>query len=506
MSGLVAGMACTDCAGQPARADSVVGEALGALAPLVKARAAERALRIAVIGTGGAAMAAAITSAERGARVTLIDRGTIGGTCVNLGCVPSKIMIRAAHIAHLRAGSPFDAGLSAAAPKVDRWPLLAQQQARVDELRAVKYEALIADNPNITLLRGEAKFRDSNTLVVLLSASGEQLVPFDHALITTGASPAVPDVSGLAGTPFWTSAEALACEQLPRHLTVYGGSAVALELSQAFLRLGTEVTLVARSTLLSKQDPLIGETLKGLLEHEGMRILTRRSARNVSHADGLFTVDVGDEAIVGNRLLIATGRRANTAGLRLDAVGVKTRADGAIVVDDHARTSAENIYASGDCTDQPQFVYVAAAGGSRAAANMTGGDATLDLRTMPAVVFTDPQVATVGLSEADARRQGIETDSRTLTLDNVPRALVNFETHGFIKMVAEAASGRLLGVQALAADAGELIQSAALAIHNDMTVADLAAQLFPYLTMVEGLKLCAQTFTKDVKQLSCCAA
>jgi len=153
-----------------------------------------------------------------------------------------------------------------------------------------------------------------------------------------------------------------------------------------------------------------------------------------------------------------------------------------------------------------KFVYVAAAGGSRAAANMTGGDATLDLRSMPAVVFTDPQVATVGLSEADAHRKGIETDSRTLTLDNIPRALVNFDTRGFIKIVAEAASGRLLGVQALAPDAGELIQSAALAIHNDMTVADLAGQLFPYLTMVEGLKLCAQTFTKDVKQLSCCAA
>jgi mercuric reductase len=169
------------------------------------------------------------------------------------------------------------------------------------------------------------------------------------------------------------------------------------------------------------------------------------------------------------------------------------------------RTSAADIYAAGDCTDQPQFVYVAAAAGSRAAINMTGGDASLDLSCMPAVLFTDPQVATVGYSEAQAQQAGIDTDSRTLSLNNVPRALVNFDTRGFIKLVAEAGTGRLVGVQALAPEAGELIQSAALAIRARMTVQELAEQLFPYLTMVEGLKLAAQAFTQDVTRLSCCA-
>lgn len=153
----------------------------------------------------------------------------------------------------------------------------------------------------------------------------------------------------------------------------------------------------------------------------------------------------------------------------------------------------------------PQFVYVAAAAGSRAGINMTGGDAKLDLSTMPAVIFTDPQVATVGLTEEQAKAQGIATDSRVLEMENVPRALANFETDGFIKLVVEKASGRLIGAQILAHEGGELIQSAALAIGNRMTVIELADQLFPYLTMVEGLKLCAQTFNKDVKELSCCA-
>ena len=205
----------------------------------------------------------------------------------------------------------------------------------------------------------------------------------------------------------------------------------------------------------------------------------------------------------GDRLLVATGRNPNTRGLGLEGIGVKTDTRGGIVVDAHMRTSAPDICAAGDCTDQPQFVYVAAAAGTRAAINMSGGEAVLDLSTMPAVVFTDPQVATVGCSEAEAHHDGIETDSRILT--NVPRALANFDTRGFIKIVAEAGSGRLLGVQAVAPEAGELIQTAALAIHARMTVQELASQLFPYLTMVEGLKLCAQTFFKDVKQLSCCA-
>ena len=175
------------------------------------------------------------------------------------------------------------------------------------------------------------------------------------------------------------------------------------------------------------------------------------------------------------------------------------------MVNECMESNVAGIYAAGDCCNMPQFVYVAAAAGSRAGINMTGGKAKLDLSTMPAVIFTDPQVATVGLSEEQAKSQGINTISRVLSMENVPRALANFETDGFIKLVAEAESNRIIGAQLLAHEAGEMIQSAVLAIHSGMTVTDLADQLFPYLTMVEGLKLCAQTFNKNIKELSCCA-
>lgn len=461
-------------------------------------------LHIAVIGSGGSAMAAALKSAERGAWVTLIERGTIGGTCVNVGCVPSKIMIRAAHVAHLRRTSPFDEGIAAVEPYIDRPRLLAQQQARVDELRHAKYEGILEDNPAITVLQGEARFIDANTLQVTGADGTESEVCFDRAFIGTGARPTIPPVPGLSDTPYWTSTTALASDIIPDRLTVIGASVVAVELAQAFARLGSEVTILARSRLVSREDPAVGEAIETAFQAEGVKVLNNTQASQISYTNEEFVLATNAGELRADRLLVAVGRTPNTDRLNLEAIGVET-ARRAILVDDCLRTTVPDIYAAGDCTDQPQFVYVAAAGGSRAAVNMTGGDARLDLSAMPEVVFTDPQIATVGLSEADAEARGFVTDSRTLTLDNVPRALVNFDTGGFIKMVAERESGRLLGVQSVAGEAGELIQTAVMALRARMTVNEIADELFPYLTMVEGLKLCAQTFTKDVKQLSCCA-
>jgi mercuric reductase len=469
------------------------------------ARGGELRLRIAVIGSGGAAMAAALQAAERGAEVTLIERGVIGGTCVNVGCVPSKILIRAAHIAHLRRESPFDAGLSAVPAIVDRPRLLAQQQGRVEDLRRTKYEGILAGIPGITVEHGEARFEDGHTLLVTLAGAEERRVAFDRCVIATGASASVPPVPGLMETPYWTSTEALASASIPPRLAVIGSSVVAVELAQAFARLGSHVTILARSTLFFREDPAIGQAVTDAFRAEGITVLTHTQASRVSFNNDEFTLVTSRGDVRADKLLVATGRAPNTRGLRLDVIGVALDARGAIVVDDHLRTSAPDVFAAGDCTDRPQFVYVAAAAGTRAAVNMMGGDATLDLATMPAVVFTDPQVATVGLSDAEAHLQNMETDSRTLPLDAVPRALVNFDTRGFVKLVAEAGTGRLLGVQIVAPEAGEVIQAAALAIRARMTVHDLADQLFPYLTMVEGLRLAAQTFTKDVSQLSCCA-
>lgn len=462
-------------------------------------------LHVAIIGSGGAAFAAAIRAVETGARVTMIERdGVIGGTCVNVGCVPSKIMLRAAEIRHDQAHHPFN-GIGRSEVPVDRERLLAQLRARVDALRDAKYESIIVSNPNITLLPGEARFEDARTLVVTGAAgTAHRLVP-DRILVATGAAPIIPPIPGLAETPYWTSTEALFAEAIPASLIVIGSSFVALELAQAYRRLGVTVTVLARSTLLTRDDPELGAGLQAALEEEGIRVLTGSAAQKIAYRDGSFAVTLASGLIEAERLLIATGRQPNTAGLNLKIAGVNTDSTGAIVVDDHLQTSASHVYAAGDCSTLPQLVYVAAAAGTRAAINMTGGDVRLDLSIVPAVIFTDPAVATVGLDEAQARAAGIEVIARRLDLENVPRALANFDTRGFVKLVAEVGSNRLIGAQILAHNAGEMIQTAALAIRYRMTVQELGDTLFPYLVMAEGIKLAAQTFTKDVSQLSCCA-
>jgi len=467
-------------------------------------------LHVAIIGSGSAAFACAIKAAEGGARVSMIeDAPIIGGCCVNVGCVPSKILIRVAQLAQQQRNNPFN-GLENHKPQLNRALLARQQSARVEALRAAKYQNILDTNPALSLVQGYARFKNTNTLLVTQTNGDEQEIAADRILIATGSAPTIPPIDGLADTPYWTSTQALFAEKTPAHLVVVGSSTVAVEIAQAYRRLGAEVTILARHTLLYKEDPLLGEKLSTLFEKEGTQVLNHTQACRVAYDSQGFTLEIrslktGTGTLSCDQLLVSTGRHANTANLNLDAVGVKTGKNGEIIVNERMETSVPGIYAAGDCSNMPQFVYVAAAAGSRAGINMAGGDAKLDLSTMPAVIFTDPQVATVGLTEEQANAQGIEVDRRVLDMEYVPRALVNFEIDGFIKLVAEKETGRLIGAQILVHEGGELIQSAALAIRNRMTVADLADQLFPYLTMVEGLKLCAQTFNKDVKELSCCA-
>ena len=469
---------------------------------------ADTPLHVAIIGSGSAAFACAIKAAEGGARVSIIEGAdVIGGCCVNVGCVPSKILIRAAQLAQQQRSNPFD-GLKNHEPELDRALLAQQQISRVEELRQAKYQNILESNPALSLIQGYARFKNANTLIIAKEDGSEEELQADRILIATGSKQTIPPIEGLADTPYWTSTELLFSEELPEHLIVIGSSVIAVELAQAYLRLGAKVTLLARHTLLYKEDPALGEGLAEYLGKEGMQILINTQASKVEYQDSQFILSTNQGEIIGNRLLIATGRQANTESLNLKAVGIKTEKNGAIRVDERMETSVPAIYAAGDCSNMPQFVYVAAAAGSRAGINMTGGNAQLDLTTMPAVIFTDPQVATVGLTEEQAKAQGIATQSRLLEMENVPRALANFETDGFIKLVAKLEDGKagtIIGAQILAHEAGEIIQSAALAIHNKMSIEELANQLFPYLTMVEGLKLCAQTFNKDVKELSCCA-
>jgi len=466
-------------------------------------------LHIAIIGTGSGAFAAAIKAVEEGATVTLIEGADdIGGTCVNVGCVPSKIFIQGAHTSYLQSHHQFE-GVPLNTPKVNRKVMMLQQQEWVNKLRYAKYESILENNPGINLIRGMAAFKDTETLVVTNKDNQQSEIKADRILIAVGASAAVPAIKGLSDSPYWTSTDALQAESIPEHLIVLGASVVALELAQAFSNIGSKVTIIARSTLLSKEEPEIGIELSKLLVNQGINLLLNTNTELVTQNNDNFTIQTSNGKITGDKLLVATGRTPNTEYLNLAKVGVNTNQQGGIIINEYMQTNVTNIYAAGDCTNQPQYVYVAAAAGTRAARNMTSTTdcckVAIDLSVMPSVVFTHPQVATVGFTEQQAKDNGLDVDSRMLALENVPRAIANMNIDGFIKLVINNETKQILGCQILAENAGEMIQTAALAIRNKMTVTELADQLYPYLTMVEGIKLCAQTFNKDVSQLSCCA-
>ncbi len=459
---------------------------------------------LAVIGAGSAGFSAAITAAELGAQVTLIGSGTIGGTCVNVGCVPSKTLIRATEALHQAQAAARFAGIRGQARVEDWRALVAQKDELVASMRQAKYRDILPKYNNIAYREGSARLTGDGVAV-----DGIVLRPA-KVVIATGSLPAVPSIPGLEDVGYLTSTTVLELERLPESLLVIGGGYIGCELGQMLARAGVRVTIVFRSRLLPEEEPEISEALTGYFRDEGIVVRgsvvyrgIRRTERGVALA---VTVEGRDETIEAEALLVAAGRRPNTRGLGLEDAGVELNTTGGIRVDDRMRTTKAGVYAAGDVTGRDMHVYMAAYGARIAAQNALDGDArSYDATAMPAVVFTDPQTASVGLTEAEARAEGREVKTSLLPLEYVPRALAARDTRGLIKLVADAGSDRLLGAHILAPEGSDSIQTAALAIKQGLTVSDLAETIFPYLTTVEGLKLAAQTFEKDVSRLSCCA-
>lgn len=468
---------------------------------------AARAFDLLVLGGGSAGFAAAIRGAELGARVALVEGGTLGGTCVNVGCVPSKTLIRAAEARHRRVHHGF-AGIPAADGAPD-WALVrGQKDQLVDELREAKYREVLRSYEAVSLVEQRATLTSGRSV----GLDDGRTLSAGKVVVTTGASPWAPPIPGLAESGYLDNASAMALERLPGSLVVIGASAVGLELAQMFARLGVAVTVLeALPRVVPAEDPAIGAALAEYLCAEGLVIHTGVAIEQVSVAAGRYIAryrEGGGAAMArAEQLLVAAGRRANTAGLGLDAIGVQLGTKGELTVNEFLQSSNPDVYAAGDVTGDPMFVYVAAYGGALAAENALEGNVRrYDLTGLPKVTFTDPAVASVGLTEEAARAAGAEPLVSRLPLEQVPRALAARDTRGFVKLVADAATRKLVGAHILAAEAGEMITEPALAVRFGLTIEDLSGAFHPYLTLSEAIKLAAQGFDKDVARLSCCAA
>jgi mercuric reductase len=449
-----------------------------------------------VIGTGGAAMAAGIEARSRGKQVLLVEHGPLGGTCLNIGCVPSKNLLAAAGQRHRAMSDRAFPMLPTSADGVDLPALMRQKQDLIDGLRQRKY-ADVADAHGFPIRYGHARFTGPDTLEV----DGEPVVGSAY-IVATGVAPHVPDLPGLDSVQWLTSTTAMEQQALPASMVVMGGGYVGLEQAQLWAHLGVQVTLVGR--LAPHAEPEIAQVLRGVFADDGIQVVEQRAVEVEATPDGVLVRTGSGAEVTGQRLLVATGRFADTGGLGLHTAGIETDERGFVVVDAHQRTSNPRVFAAGDVSGAPQYVYVAAQTGHVAAAGALGEPSAVDYRGLPGVTFTTPQLASAGLTEEQALALGHDCDCRVLGAKDVPRALANRDTRGALKLVVDAATGKILGVHAALDGAGDVMLAATYAIKYGLTVDDLADTWAPYLTMSEALRIAAGLFRSD-KPSSCCA-
>src|SRR5713101_7130304 len=457
-----------------------------------------------VIGSGSAAFAAAIHATDAGARVALMESNVVGGTCVNVGCIPSKAMLAPADQLYRAGHHPF-AGIERVTPGFDLGQLVDSKAGLITKLRQEKYVDL-AESYGFTICKGLAEFVDAETIWC-----GGERIRADKYIIATGGSPAVPPIPGLKDAGYLTSTTALELREPPKRLAVLGAGPVGLEMGQLFMRLGSAVTFITRGEVAPREEPETSQALRAVLEEEGAHLVSNAEVIGVKSVPGARRISFREagrhQEVEVDQILVATGRRPNTQGLSLEKAGIELADSQAIKVSDDLQTTNPRVWAAGDVTGHRQFVYAAAYEGNIAARNALEAEGRrVDFHSLPRVIFTSPTFAAAGLTDEQANARGFTCECRVLPMSAVPRALVNRDTRGFMKIVAEAGSGKILGASMVADGAGDVIHSVVLAIQFGLTTDDVANTWVPYLTFAEAFKLAAQTFKRDVSKLSCCAA
>ena len=467
-----------------------------------------------ILGSGSTAFAAALRAVELGKTAVMAEERTLGGTCVNRGCLPSKNLIEAARIVW-EAAHPRYPGLAPATITVDFPALIRQKDAVIHHYRDRKYNSIVADADGLKVYAGHAAFTGDHTVAV----DGRELTG-ERFLIATGTRPAVPPIEGLDQVPYLTS-DLLTSDEpqelfdLPRSLVIIGGGCIALELGQMFHRFGAEVTILERSrTILKDYEPEVARAVTEILLDEGVNLVTGVSVQRVSQQNGDVVI-VGEKGgaeqrFRAQRLLVATGRIPNTDGIGLDHVGVELDEQGFVRVDDELRTTVPYVWAAGDVVgrhtgSQPATPVGAHDGGIAAANALAGARQTVDHAVIPRTTFTDPQVAVVGLTDAEASARGHRCWCNTIPVELVPRAGAVRDTRGIAKMVVDADTDKVLGVSLVMRDAGEVIHAAAMGLRLGATIDDFIDLLHVYPTMAEALKIVAISRYKDPARLSCCA-
>ncbi len=459
-----------------------------------------------IVGGGAAAFGAAIKANDLGAKAVMVNAGLpLGGTCVNVGCVPSKALLWAGEVLHMahHHGVP---GLELNVARVDFAAIVGDELALVNRMREEKYRTVLQQLDHVTFIDGRARFVSPTDVEV----DGQRL----HApkvIVATGSAATVPSIAGLRDVGYVTHIEALAAQQKPEALVVIGAGAVGLEFGQMYARFGTQVTILQRSaSIYRRTEARLAHRLTELLRAEGITVVTNAKIESTTR-DGkrklvTYTTEDGTHQVVADEILLAAGKTPNTLGLGLDEAGVGLDDTRAIRVQPFLQTSQASIFAAGDVTNLPKRLEMTAAHeGTLAAENaLTGTTKAIDYNAVPYTVFTDPQLAGVGLTEDEQMERLGVCACRTVSFADVPKAIIMRRTEGLIKMAIHPQSGEVMGVHILAPHASELVAEAMMLIRNKNTIDDVLESLPMFPTLSESIKLVAMAFTRDISKLSCC--
>ncbi|MDL1943598.1 mercury(II) reductase [Chloroflexi bacterium CFX2] len=475
----------------------------------------ENKFDLVILGSGSTAFAAAIRAAELGKTAAMTEMRTLGGTCVNRGCLPSKNLIEAARIVW-EAAHPRYKGLTPAKMDFDFAELISQKQDVVHIYRDKKYQSILTDDDKIKVFDGRAELVDAHTV-----RAGESLLSGDQILIATGTRPVIPEIEGLDDVPYLTSDlltadESQELKELPESLVIVGAGYIALELGQMFHRFGTRVTILERSqVILPRYEPEVSDALTFILRKEGLKIVTetqvtRVAQKSKNEIEVTANVSGKSQTFTAQKLLIAAGREPNTSGIGLEKVGVKLNEHGFVKVNDELQTNVPHIWAAGDVignqADSQPATPVGAHDGVIAAMNaLSNARRKVDHRVIPRVIFTDPQVAVVGQTDEEVVGSGVRCWCGAIPLEYVPRAGATHQTDGIAKIVIDRDTEEVKGVSLVMPNAGEVIHEAAMAMRFHAKLEDFIDMIHVYPTMAEALKIAAISYFKDPAKLSCCA-
>lgn len=460
-----------------------------------------------IIGGGAGGFAAAIKANELGAKTLIVNSGLpLGGTCVNVGCVPSKALLWPGEVLNLAKNHKLK-GLEFKLRSFDLKTIIEEELKLVEKLRRERYEKVIKNLSNVTFFKGKAKFISQNEIAV-----GKEIFQAEKFIIATGSTANVPPIEGIKEVGYLTHIEALKIKKLPKSMLIVGGGPVGLEFAQMYSRFGAKITILEFGPkILSQAEPELAEKLSQILKKEGISIETKAQVTKTEKKAGKKLVfylkkEGREKKLIAEEILLAAGKTPNTQDLDLERAGVKINERKAILVNSYCQTTSSHIYAVGDVAALPlRLETTAGREGTFAAENaLNGTKNSIDYNSVPSVIFTDPQLAWVGLTDAQAIQKGIKCACQIISFEHLPKAQIIKRTEGLIKMVINAQTKQILGVHILAPNAGDLISQAAILVQNKMTIDEVINSLPPFPTMAEAIKLVAISFNKDITKLSCC--